>query len=366
MRVSSASASARARNIERDDRARPSCRPLQCTGEIAHRANIVRAAPRVELAHDPLRRARVAQRRRSHRHERRTREQILHDVRAARNSAHARRSERSPRAAPSTSRARRSAAAPRRSALRCRSRARDDAAPRRSRARASCSPPRSRPRPHRRRSSPRRRCPRAKDSASRTSAAASPRARRARLRRALADRRRIRGRPPSCSDSSRSARIRRRRPRRRSARPPTRSPPPYRQRHSRSRARAKHSRRATAGRARRTSATPGFASPIALSIPPGVSTTRSGGAPFRGNTLTAFVKIPPSASRSITSAISRPYAAVPEASMTGFWKRIPATSTARSSSLTEWCCRAFARSCRGTRSRRRRSRWRWRAASPDS
>jgi len=34
--------------------------------------------------------------------------------------------------------------------------------------------------------------------------------------------------------------------------------------------------------------------------------------------LTAFVTMPPSASRSITPAISRPYAAVPEASNTGF------------------------------------------------
>ena len=79
---------------------------------------------------------------------------------------------------------------------------------------------------------------------------------------------------------------------------------------------------------RRTSSIPGFARPIALSIPPANSATRGDGAPWRAARLTALVMMPPSASRSTTSAISRPYAAVPAASTTGFWKSIAAAESA--------------------------------------
>ncbi len=68
----------------------------------------------------------------------------------------------------------------------------------------------------------------------------------------------------------------------------------------------------------RTRSTPGFARPTALTIPPLHSATRGAGAPERGSTLTALVTSPPSASRSITPASSRPYAAVPDANSTGF------------------------------------------------
>ncbi len=68
----------------------------------------------------------------------------------------------------------------------------------------------------------------------------------------------------------------------------------------------------------RTTLTPGLASPIALTIPPANSATRGEGAPWRGCMLTALVTNPPSSSRSITRASSRPYAAVPAASTIGF------------------------------------------------
>src|SRR5439155_35455 len=72
-----------------------------------------------------------------------------------------------------------------------------------------------------------------------------------------------------------------------------------------------------------TASRPGLASPTALSMPPRNSATRGAGWPRRGSGVTALVTTPPSASRSITPATSRPNPAVPAARSTGFWKVVP-------------------------------------------
>ena len=54
------------------------------------------------------------------------------------------------------------------------------------------------------------------------------------------------------------------------------------------------------------SSTPTFASPIAFSIPAGVSTILCGGFPFLGFKLSDFVTIPPIVLRSVNSDISLP------------------------------------------------------------
>src|SRR6266545_243842 len=77
-----------------------------------------------------------------------------------------------------------------------------------------------------------------------------------------------------------------------------------------------------------TASSPGFASPTALSMPPRNSATRGAGWPRRASGVTAFVTIPPKASRSMTPATSRPKPAVPAASKTGFWKVTPSSRTA--------------------------------------
>src|SRR5260370_1307125 len=65
-----------------------------------------------------------------------------------------------------------------------------------------------------------------------------------------------------------------------------------------------------------SASTPGPCSPIALSIPLGVSAMRGGGVPSRGRKKMPFETMPPSARRS-SSGTSVPYPNVPEAPSTG-------------------------------------------------
>ena len=55
-----------------------------------------------------------------------------------------------------------------------------------------------------------------------------------------------------------------------------------------------------------TASTPGFCSPIELSIPPGVSVTRGVGLPIRGLSVVPLQQIAPSRSTSTTSPYSIP------------------------------------------------------------
>ena len=55
-----------------------------------------------------------------------------------------------------------------------------------------------------------------------------------------------------------------------------------------------------------TASTPGFWSPIPLSSPAGVSTSRGAGLPMRALSVVPRVQIPPRRSRSTTSAYSTP------------------------------------------------------------
>src|SRR3954471_15257894 len=72
-----------------------------------------------------------------------------------------------------------------------------------------------------------------------------------------------------------------------------------------------------------TASTPGFCSPIELSIPPGVSVTRGVGLPIRALRVVPLQQIPPSRSTSTTSPYSTPYPNVPEATRIGFGSTSP-------------------------------------------
>src|SRR3954471_20823112 len=72
-----------------------------------------------------------------------------------------------------------------------------------------------------------------------------------------------------------------------------------------------------------TASTPGFSTPIELSIPPGVSVTRGVGLPIRGFSVVPLQQMPPSLSTSTTSPYSTPYPNVPEATRIGFGSTSP-------------------------------------------
>src|SRR5574341_1332295 len=90
------------------------------------------------------------------------------------------------------------------------------------------------------------------------------------------------------------------------------------------------SKRRRNGSLRETKASrPTLASPIALSIPDGVSINRGSGFPVRGSRESPFTTIAPSRLRSSTPAYSSPYPNVPDAATTGVFKtRPPPRSTA--------------------------------------
>ena len=73
--------------------------------------------------------------------------------------------------------------------------------------------------------------------------------------------------------------------------------------------------------------TPGFWSPIALSIPESVSAIRGTGRPLVGARVTLLVTIPPTRRRSISSDTSLPELKVPDAARTGVAKARPFRST---------------------------------------
>src|SRR5919106_1330214 len=75
--------------------------------------------------------------------------------------------------------------------------------------------------------------------------------------------------------------------------------------------------------------TPGFCSPIALSMPLAVSAMRGGGNPARGSSVTDLVTTAPSVDSAKNRAISRPLAKHPLAVMTGFRNRSAPRSTPR-------------------------------------
>src|SRR5262245_10400145 len=82
-----------------------------------------------------------------------------------------------------------------------------------------------------------------------------------------------------------------------------------------------------------TASTPGFWSPIELSIPPGVSVTRGGTLPMRGLSVVPLQQIAPRRSTSTTSPYSIPYPNVPDATRIGFGRINPRPrSTLRSRS----------------------------------
>ena len=106
---------------------------------------------------------------------------------------------------------------------------------------------------------------------------------------------------------------------------------------------ARCSRVASQGRwSARTAASPGFARPTELSMPPRNSATLGGRLPARGWRETAFVTSPPRRSRSRTPSSSRPNPAVPAARSTGFWKRRPKTVRERPGSALTARARAGA------------------------
>ena len=74
--------------------------------------------------------------------------------------------------------------------------------------------------------------------------------------------------------------------------------------------------------------TPGFSRPMQLSIPAGVSATRTPGLPGRGKGVMPLEMMAPTASRSRKSAYSMPNPKVPDAPITGVFMEMPANSTA--------------------------------------
>ena len=85
----------------------------------------------------------------------------------------------------------------------------------------------------------------------------------------------------------------------------------------------------TLGRmSRLKTATPGFSRPMQLSIPAGVSATRTPGFPGRGSGVMPLEMMAPTWSRSRKSLYSTPNPKVPEAPMTGVFMEIPANWTA--------------------------------------
>src|SRR5215218_559109 len=72
-----------------------------------------------------------------------------------------------------------------------------------------------------------------------------------------------------------------------------------------------------------TASTPGFCSPIELSIPPGVSVTRGVGFPTRGRSVVPLQQIAPSRWTSTTSPYSIPYPNVPDATRIGLSRTRP-------------------------------------------
>src|SRR5579871_3256568 len=82
--------------------------------------------------------------------------------------------------------------------------------------------------------------------------------------------------------------------------------------------------------------TPTFCNPMAFSIPAAVSTRRGAGLPNIGARESPLTTIAPSAFRSRSCANSSPYPNVPLAAITGFFRRIPAISTAVSMRDSIW------------------------------
>src|SRR3972149_4153032 len=80
--------------------------------------------------------------------------------------------------------------------------------------------------------------------------------------------------------------------------------------------------------------TPGFCRPIELSIPEGVSEVRGGELPSLGSRVSDLVMRAPRRRRSKKGAYSCPIPKVPEAGITGFFRRMPARSTSRFTDLT--------------------------------
>jgi hypothetical protein len=84
---------------------------------------------------------------------------------------------------------------------------------------------------------------------------------------------------------------------------------------------------------------PGFCSPIALSIPDGVSNMRGVGSPSRGSSVTDFTTIAPSSAMSKNRSISAPLAKHPDAVVIGFAnRRFPAMGTLRSTPDSATAC----------------------------
>src|SRR3989337_4557226 len=82
--------------------------------------------------------------------------------------------------------------------------------------------------------------------------------------------------------------------------------------------------------------TPTFGSPMAFSIPAGVSHMRGGGLPLLDFRAIPFTMIAPILLRSQYLDISSPYPAVPDASITGLRSFIPAMSADKSGFIRKY------------------------------